>query len=661
MLALPHHSTIGGQETIRYSAFISYNHRDRRWAMWLHRALENYRVPRRLWGRQAPFGTIGERLPPVFRDRDELAASADLAQSVREGLEASAMLIVICSPDGARSKWVNEEIRAFTALGRRDRIRCLVVDGEPADAMPPALFEGGGEPLAADVRKGQDGKAGARLKLLAGIIGVPYDELRQREAARRQKRLAILATAAGIGFVIMAGLTVFALISRAEAVEQRDLARQRTMTAERTVAFVKSMFKVSDPSEARGASITAREILDRGARRIESELDGEPAVKAELGVTLGEVYGALGLYRQGDAMIRETFALPHGQERVRARQLLAWGESQARLGEYARAVAAYQRALAIARVPESAAADLHSRLLIRLAEGQRALGEMASAKAAAAQALQLDTARRPAVAGYIAHDLEVIGAIAFDERQLDLAKLHFARALLIRLREGGPLSPSVNDATNMLANIAQEQGDLATAERYYRRNLRFDERVLGAEHPDLGATLNNLAWVLLQRRRYAEAGALLDRALAVNLRERETTHDDMAFLFANLAMARKGQGRVAEAAPLLEQALAAARRHDHWTLPFILTDMAELGCQAGRASDAMTRLAEARKLLAQTYPAESWEIAWTDAILADCLARAGRREEARPIIARTTPVIRNRWARGTHFRDAFERRRARIA
>ena len=68
---------------MKYSAFISYNHRDRRWAVWLHRALEGYRVPKRLWGRPAPWGELGARLPPVFRDRDELATSTDLAASVK--------------------------------------------------------------------------------------------------------------------------------------------------------------------------------------------------------------------------------------------------------------------------------------------------------------------------------------------------------------------------------------------------------------------------------------------------------------------------------------------------------------------------------------------------------------------------------------------------
>jgi hypothetical protein len=104
---------------MQYSAFISYNSRDRRIATWLHRALERYRVPKRLHGRASRLGPVGARLPPVFRDRDELAASADLGEAIRAALANAATLIIICSPGAVASYWVNAEIRAFIALGRR--------------------------------------------------------------------------------------------------------------------------------------------------------------------------------------------------------------------------------------------------------------------------------------------------------------------------------------------------------------------------------------------------------------------------------------------------------------------------------------------------------------------------------------------------------------
>src|SRR5690348_3598368 len=118
-------------EALRYRAFISYSHRDKAWAEWLHRGLETYRVPRRLVGLRTAAGVVPRRLAPIFRDRDELASSGDLGRQVNQALAQSANLIVICSPAAAASRWVCEEVLAFRRLGRSERIFCLIVAGEP--------------------------------------------------------------------------------------------------------------------------------------------------------------------------------------------------------------------------------------------------------------------------------------------------------------------------------------------------------------------------------------------------------------------------------------------------------------------------------------------------------------------------------------------------
>ena len=337
---------------MRYSAFISYNHQDRSWAAWLHRELERYRLSQALVGRQSPLGPLERRLPPVFQDREELAASTNLANSVREALSEAATLIVICSRNGAASHWVNEEVRAFAALGRADRIQCLLVpeadEGSEvavsqSELFPPALLELGGEPLAADARKTGDGKRNAFLKLLAGVIGVRYDELRQREQLRRQKRLLAFAAAASVGFLLMTGLAAFALVSRAQAVHERDIARQKTVTAQRTTEFVKSLFEVADPQEAKGEQITVVDALDRGARQLEGELSNEPDVKAELVTTLSEVYMGLGSFRRADDLIRRSLSLRVTDRETRARQMATLGASRALQGDYERAASIFDQ------------------------------------------------------------------------------------------------------------------------------------------------------------------------------------------------------------------------------------------------------------------------------------------------------------------------------
>jgi hypothetical protein len=264
----------------RYPVFLSYNHRDRDFARWLHRSLESFVPPRIARDRSERLAP----LRPVFMDREELASSGDLARSVQTALEASDNLVVICSPHSAKSKWVNEEIKAFQKLGRAANIFCIVANGDPSElpqspneigvgCFPIALlFDESGnrrpEPLAADARPSADGKEGARLKIIAALLGVPYDSLRQREAQRKQKRLALIATAACAGLIITSGLAVSAWLSRNEAQKQRIVAEQKTLTAQRTVDFLKSMFANADPTQARGDKVTVREIVDRAAVRI---------------------------------------------------------------------------------------------------------------------------------------------------------------------------------------------------------------------------------------------------------------------------------------------------------------------------------------------------------------------------------------------------------
>ena len=649
-----------GGRGLKYSAFISYNHRDRNWAVWLHRALERYSIPPRLRGRETPFGLLGKRLPPVFRDRDELASGSDLAAAVRQGLEDSAFLIVICSPNGARSRWVNEEIRSFIAMGRRDRIRLIIVSGEPMSAdpelsaLPPAILEGAdGEPLAADARPGQDGKQGAKLKLLAGLLGVPYDELRQREAARRQRRLAIIAGASSVGFAVTTGLAIAAIIARQQAEEARRIAEQRTMTAERTLSFVKGMFRVSDPSIAQGEGekITAREVVDRGARMLETGLEKEPAAKADLGVTLAEVYNALGLYRRGYEIVGATLKLRHDEGDVRVRQLTTLGETQALLGDYDRAAENFRRARTLLGSPRVTPA-LRARVLFDLGQVQSGQGDTKGADGLLRDALAIDRSLGDDSRADVARDLEALGTNAFYSRDLSAARKLVMEALAIRLAVEGENSPSVTDNRNMLASIAYTNGDLKGAETLYRGNLARDERVLGPKHPDLGITLNNLARMLIDQRRFAEAGPLLERAIAVVEGQRGKKVDDLVFFYGNLAIVRSNSGRAAEAAALYAHAAELGREAQHPMLGPVLTDAAESACTAGDAARGLALLGEAAPLIAQDQAATPWRGAWLQNVRGDCLVRAGHRAEGAALIAQSEAQIARRWSPETFIGTA---------
>lgn len=189
----------------RFRAFISYSQRDKAVAKRVHKALETYRLP---GGTHADgVGPKSRRIGRVFRDDEEMGASSDLGATLRGALEDTEALIVICSRHSAKSQWVNQEIAHFKRTGRADRIFAVIVDGAPnaghgADqCFAPALrfeVDASGavtnrpsEPLGLDLRTQAFERL--RVRLIAGLLDLPFDDLWNRDRRRRQLNAAIAA------------------------------------------------------------------------------------------------------------------------------------------------------------------------------------------------------------------------------------------------------------------------------------------------------------------------------------------------------------------------------------------------------------------------------------------------------------------------------------
>jgi hypothetical protein len=285
----------------RFRAFLSYSHADAEWARWLLRRLETYRVPSRLVGTHGAHGEIGARLGTFFRDRDELPSSGDLGTTIREALAESAALIVVCSPAAAQSRWVSAEVEAFRASGSGDRVLCFVVAGEPGSTdpaqqcFPPALLAAASdgraiEPLAADARREGDGRERAFLKLVAGLLGVGYDTLAQREAQRRQRKWAMAAAASLAGMAIALGLALTAWVARNDAQRRQaqaedilgfmlgDLRRKLT-----TAGRLDLMRAVDDKATVYFATLDPRDLSDRALEEQARSLTGIGEVRLDEG------------------------------------------------------------------------------------------------------------------------------------------------------------------------------------------------------------------------------------------------------------------------------------------------------------------------------------------------------------------------------------------
>lgn len=213
------------QRVSRYSAFISYSHADTLFARRLHRALEAYRLPRRVC---RPLGALGSRprqLKPVFRDREELSAAPDLTAAVRQAISEADYLIVVCSAHSATSSWVRRETALFRDVHGEGRILAALVEGGTDKCLHAILHRPDGEhivePLAADYRRDGDGSRLALLKLVAALAGVRLDELVQRDAQRRVRQLTTISVAALLGMSSMTLLATAAINARDAAERER--------------------------------------------------------------------------------------------------------------------------------------------------------------------------------------------------------------------------------------------------------------------------------------------------------------------------------------------------------------------------------------------------------------------------------------------------------
>jgi WD40 repeat protein len=330
------------EEAYKYAAFISYSHRDRQWGAWLHKSLESYRVPKRFVGTAGKHGTVPRRLFPIFRDREELPSSSSLNQEISEALASTDKLIVVCTPNAAQSRWVNQEVLAFKRSGRGDRIFPIIAEGEPnsgkidgplaqQECFPEALkyvLDAAGAPTsalanpsAADARAHGDGRRDARLKLLAGLLGVDYAVLKQREfeaqraARRRQFALGgvILAAFLGLAAYFLVSQTQIARADQLVAEAQSALAQRDYPHAE--IAAAKAL-SYRDTRETRELLLTARlagvSLLARGPRETDDALnmlsaDGEAVATAR---RAGDGYEIAVRATTADAQTSWRVALP---------------------------------------------------------------------------------------------------------------------------------------------------------------------------------------------------------------------------------------------------------------------------------------------------------------------------------------------------------------
>lgn len=284
------------------------------------------------------------------------------------------------------------------------------------------------------------------------------------------------------------------------------------------------LFEVSDPSEARGNTVTAREVLDRGAQRIREELEEEPEVRSALMDAMGLVYQRLGLYREAAPLLEEALALrrqAHGDVHL---------EVADSLGD-----------LADLRFAQREGVEDAERLY------REALGIYQ----------ELLEPTDPA----IARTLSNLALLQQARQRYDEAEALHQESLALMRRLYGPEHPRIAATLSNLGALHQQRGNLEAAETYYRESLGMRRKLLAPEHPDIARAALRLARVLAAAGRHASAEPLLGEAIGIFQHSHLAGTWIVPYAQGLQGISLAALGRFEEAEPLLlagyEDALAA--------------------------------------------------------------------------------------------------------
>jgi eukaryotic-like serine/threonine-protein kinase len=423
--------------------------------------------------------------------------------------------------------------------------------------------------------------------VLAGPATAAY---RLRKYAARH-RIA-LGTAAGL-LVLLAGFAVTQAVELRRITEERNQATRERDRATRVTDFMTSMFKVSDPSEARGNSVTAREILDKASANIDTGLAKDPELQAQMMHVMGDVYDNLGLYSRATSLeqqaveIRKRVLGPENPDTLKSENNLA--VLLAREGRYPQAEQLARETL-----------DVSRRVLGP--DNPLTLGSMSNL------AILLD------------HEGHLEEAEQLDRQTLDVSR-----------RVLGPEHPNTLKSMSTLANVVWHEGKYADAEKLDRETLDIRRRVLGPDHPDTLNTMNNLANVLDDEGHFADAEKLYRETLDIQRRVLGPEHPVTLGSMSNLANALDNQGQYAEAEKLCRESLDIRRRvlgPEHPNTLESMTNLADVLAHEGKYDEAEKLDREALDIRERTLGPDHPETAISRYGLAIVAARRGQRDQA---------------------------------
>lgn len=613
----------------RYKAFISYSWKDRAAAERLHHRLETYRTPKALVGAETPRGPVPRRLHPIFKDREEEAAGHNLRHAIETALDNSEFLIVVCSPNANKSQWATKEIAYFRKRRDPRNVIPYIIDGEPhaslipgreaTECFPEALrFETAVDgaasaqpieaPLGADMRASGDGFRMATLKVAAAMLGVGLDALVRRDAQRRTQRMRIAFSAVSAIAAMMAGLAVFAFDQRNIAREQRAIAETERDTATTALDFLVSIYELANPATENPKTITALTILERGAKKIETDLVKEPEVQAKLLGALGAVYQNLGDSDEAERLLKHALSIPGASvtDRIGAELQLALIDIRRRK---------------LDAIPAT---------LDHIENDIAAASEDGDLNQSQSNDFRLAVAQRRAFFAHLSgKPEEAIG--------------HYTDALAL-------IDPARPDSALIGAAVATNRGMIRVASKNFtegradldRAKSTFIEH-FGARHLRTAQATHNIAYAQFEEKDYAAAISTMHDALAIYETVLESNHPDLATARKLYGTMLTAAGRPADAIAPLEAAAKgyeAAYGPTYYDVGYSLVYLAVAYAQAGRADEGLAALEQAELIYKSNFEPGGFDFGDLMVYRAMVLEMAGRPAEAAPLCAEGLEILK---------------------
>ena len=519
-----------------------------------------------------------------------------------------------------------------TLKGDLDNIVLMAMRKEPERRY------GSAQQMAGDIQRYLDG-----MPVIARRDTVSY---RASKFVRRHW-LPVAASASAV-FLVLAFATSTYLQSlriaaeRDRVTQQRERAEHERARAEEVSSFLVNLFKLSDPEENRGNQVTARELLDSGAKRLQSGLREQPATKAALLSTVGAVYDSLGQYQDALPILDESLRLQaKSHDAARVETLLEFGRAKIGTGDLRSAEAPLQEALHLSQTDFGARSLESGRSLWSLGMLRHEQGQFSQAKDLYIRSLDiLESSSAPQTD--ISAVLDDLAKVYAREQQWALAKQTYERALDIDRRTLGDDHPRIALRLNNLAIVAQNMGDLKQAEVLFRDALGRNERAYGDRHPDTAITKGNYGLMLQREGRLTEAEPLLRDAVAIRLSLYGSDNYNVGYARVSLAILLHDKGDPAGAESEFRQALAIYDKslpENHQYRAALLMHFARLLVDRNKFAEALAKSDESIRIWTATSPASNPQTALAHAIHAYALEHLGKSKAAADELNAAVPVL----------------------